>query len=75
MSRSLWRCRNPQCPVPHGAVLGRVTMEGGLVLAPSVAIYSVYLDAGKVVITCPGCGVVRVFRGSFVHSAQRNAST
>lgn len=66
MSRSLWRCRNPQCPVPHGAVLGRVTATGGLALVPTVRIVHCYFDTRKAMVTCPVCGTVREFRGSGV---------
>lgn len=67
MSRSLWRCRNPGCPVKHGAVLGRVTAEGGLVLHQSVS-FVAFLDTGRVTVTCPVCGHVRDFRGRSVRS-------
>ena len=63
MSRSLWRCRNRACPVPHGAVLGRITREGGLVLNPQVNSFRVYLDSQRVAIVCPGCSQAREFRG------------
>jgi hypothetical protein len=66
MSRSLWRCRNPQCPVPHGAVLGRVTPEGGLVLDPAIRQFQCFLDTRKSLVTCPTCKSVRVFRGTAV---------
>ncbi len=62
MSRSLWRCRNPGCCEPHGAVLGRLTADGGLVLDPGVMKFRIYLDTRRAVITCPGCGTVREFR-------------
>lgn len=64
MSRSRWRCRNPDCPSPHGAVLGRVTADGGLVLDPAVRAFAAYFDTGRAVITCPTCGAPREFRGS-----------
>jgi hypothetical protein len=63
MSRSLWRCRNPACGVPHGAVLGRVTAEGGLVLDPGVRRVSCFFDTRKAVVVCPVCGTAREFRG------------
>jgi hypothetical protein len=66
MSRSLWRCRNPGCPVPHGAVLGRVTVDGGLVLDPAVRSFAVYLDTGRVEVVCPACETKREFRGTSV---------
>jgi hypothetical protein len=66
MSRSLWRCRNPQCAVPHGAVLGRVTADGGLALDPCIRVLGCFLDSQKALVTCPVCGVVREFRGSAV---------
>jgi hypothetical protein len=68
VSRSLWRCRNPQCPAPHGAVLGRVTAEGGLVLVPTVTVFRVYLDTHRAAIGCPRCGHRRMFRGVAVIS-------
>ena len=67
MSRSLWRCRDPGCPVPHGAVLGRVTADGGLVLVPAVRSVHCFLDTRKALVTCPACGAVRAFRGRAVH--------
>jgi len=66
VSRSLWRCRNPNCSEPHGAVLGRVTAQGGLVLDPAVRVFAVYLDTRRAQITCPACGTPREFRGSCV---------
>ncbi len=63
MSRSLWRCRNPSCPVPHGAVLGRLTSEGGLVLDPAVVAFQCYLDTRRAVVACPACRTAREFRG------------
>lgn len=71
MSRSLWRCRNPQCPVPHGAVLGQVTIDGGLVLDRSVETYNIYMDTQRATIVCPDCMQVREFRGPAVYSARR----
>jgi hypothetical protein len=56
--------------VPYGAVLGRVTAEGGLVLDPDVETYSIYMDARRAVITCPSCGQGRGFRGVAVFSAK-----
>jgi hypothetical protein len=69
VSRSLWRCRNPACPVPHGAVLGQVT-EGklGLVLDPAVRRFRAYLDTRKTEVVCHECGTTRTFRGSAVFS-------
>jgi hypothetical protein len=72
MSRSLWRCRNPQCPVPHGAVLGRVTSGGGLVLSPQVKSFQAFLDSQRVTVVCPICGHAREFRGCALFS-QRGA--
>jgi hypothetical protein len=63
MSRSWWRCRNSDCPTPHGAVLGRVTADGGLILDPAVRTFAAYLDTRRVEITCPECGAKREFRG------------
>lgn len=69
MTHRAWRCRNPACPVPHGQVLGRLTLAGdGLVLAPGVAIAVVYLDSGRVEVACPACGAVRDFRGRSVRT-------
>ena len=69
MSRSLWRCRNPHCPVPHGAILGRVTKKGGLVLDAAVVDFWVFLDSRRVVVQCPRCGHAREFRGVAVFSS------
>lgn len=66
MSRSLWRCRNPQCPVPHGAVLGKVTADGGLALVPAIKTVHCFLDTRKAVVTCPACGTLREFRGTAI---------
>ena len=71
MSRSLWRCRNPKCPVPHGAVLGRLTSQGGLVLDAVVETYNIYLDTRRALVVCPACGARREFRGRAVFSAVR----
>lgn len=68
MSRSLLRCRNPACSVPHGAVLGRLTEEGGLVLAAEVERFAVFLNSRRCVIYCPLCGTARDFGGAFVRS-------
>ena len=68
MSRTLWRCRNRDCPAPHWAVLGRVTSEGGLVLDPTVEAYTVYIDTRRAVVRCPACREEREFRGRAVHS-------
>lgn len=75
MSRSLWRCRNPQCPVPHGAVLGRVTSDRGLVLDGSVETYNIYMDTQHATILCPQCTHLRVFRGTAVFSARRTQTS
>jgi hypothetical protein len=64
MSRSLWRCRNRACPIPHGAVLGYLTGRGGLRLDPAITTFVVYLDTDRVTVTCPACGTPRDFRGS-----------
>ena len=66
MSRSLWRCCNRECSTPHGAVLGQVTVEGGLALDPAVRSFAVYLDTRRAVVACPDCGMVREFRGTVV---------
>lgn len=66
MSRRLFRCLNPVCPAPHGAVLGRLTSEGGLVLTRQVGQARIYLDTRRVVVVCPHCGKERDFRGNAV---------
>ena len=68
MSRRLWRCRNPVCPVLHGASLGRLTSDHGLVIDPSVATFQAYFDTKKAIITCPHCGARREFRGQAIFS-------
>lgn len=68
MSRSLWRCRNPECSVPHGAVLGRVTAGGGLVLDPAVTVFQCFLDTRRVAIACPICRLPREWRRGPVYS-------
>ncbi|MDP9469116.1 MAG: hypothetical protein M3Q71_00395 [Chloroflexota bacterium] len=70
MSRSLWRCRNLNCPTPHGAVLGRLTADGGLVLDPAVVSFRAYFDTRRVVVACPACGTSREFRGLGVFSGR-----
>jgi hypothetical protein len=67
MGRREWRCRNQLCPVPHGAVSGKLANNGnGLVLEPGAAIAAVYLDAGRVEVACLACWAVRDFRGRFL---------
>jgi hypothetical protein len=68
MSRSWWRCRNRDCPVPHGAVLGWVTAEGGLVLDPVVRVFAAYFDTGRSEVVCPKCGMMRAFWGTSMRS-------
>ena len=66
MSRRLWRCRSETCPAPGGAVLGRLTADGGLVLDPTVVSFRAYLDTRKAAVVCPVCGLEREFRGPAV---------
>ncbi len=75
VSRSLWRCRNPSCLVPHGAVLGRLTTDGGLVLDHEVEHFAVFLDSARVALTCPRCGATRDFRGTALYSSCRTATS
>ena len=63
MSPRVWRCRDAACPVPHGVILGRVTIDGGLVLAPAVRSFAAYFDTGRVEVICPACGKKRDFHG------------
>ncbi len=70
MSRSLWRCRNLACPDSHGAILGRLTADGGLVVDPHVESIRIYLDTGRAVVTCPECDEMREFRGRAVFAAR-----
>lgn len=74
MSRSLWRCRSRACPAPHGAVLGRLTADGGLVLDPTVRTFRCYLDTRRAAVACPACGAEREFRGAAILSTGRAAS-
>lgn len=67
MSRSVWRCRNRDCPHPHGALLGRLTADEGLVLDERVLNVRAYLDTRRAVVTCPACGTDREFRGSALY--------
>jgi hypothetical protein len=55
--------------VPHGAVLGRVTADGGLALDPAVSTFAVYLDTGRIRVSCPACGTDRSFAGTVLFSA------
>ena len=73
MSRRWWRCRNPACPVPHGAILGRVTATGGLVLAHAVVTFAAYLDTRRLLVACPVCGAEREFRGDGMFSPPMGA--
>lgn len=66
MSRSQWRCRNSDCATRGGAVLGRVTSDGGLVLDPAVRLFAIYLDTQRAAVICHSCGSAREFRGRFV---------
>jgi hypothetical protein len=75
MSRSLWRCRNRECPDPHRTVLGRLTADGGLVLHATVETYTIYMDTRRAVITCPRCGQAREFRGGALFSSPDNRET
>jgi hypothetical protein len=75
MSRSLWRCQNRECPVPHGAELGRVTIDGGLALDPAVTTFRCYLDTRRVAVACPACGTEREYRGPMLVSARRGRAT
>ncbi|MDP9471642.1 MAG: hypothetical protein M3Q71_13415 [Chloroflexota bacterium] len=70
MSRRFFRCRNSDCPAPHGAVLGRLTGEGGLVLDPAVDGFRCFLDTRRAVISCPWCGLEREFRGAAIFSGR-----
>ncbi len=71
MSRSVWRCRNPDCSEPHGAVLGRLTIDGGLVLDPAVTAFQCFLDTKRAVVACPACGTRRMFSGTAVVTDHR----
>ena len=66
MSRRLWTCRNPRCPVMHGAVLGVLKGSGALDLAPGITRVRIHLDTRHVVVTCPHCGTDRIFRDGSV---------
>lgn len=68
MSRRNLRCRNPSCPVSHGALLGQVTSDGGLVLNPSVRAFAVYVDTKRVIVACPQCSARREFHGTALFS-------
>ena len=67
MSRRLLRCRNRACPVRGGAVLGRLTADGGLVLDPAVQNFRCFLDTRRAAVACPACGAEREFRGDVVY--------
>ena len=71
MSRHDWRCRNPRCLEPHGAVLGRVSSEGGLVLDPGVERFACYMDTKRATVWCPACGAAREFRGKAVRTSAK----
>jgi Fe2+ or Zn2+ uptake regulation protein len=66
MSRWLWRCHNPGCPTSHGAVMGRLTADGALVLDSAVSGFRCFLDTRHVMVVCPSCGTTREFRGPAV---------
>lgn len=61
MSTRLWKCRNPRCPIPHGEILGRLTVNGSLDLDHGVSQVRIYLDTRHVVVMCPRCGAARSF--------------
>jgi len=71
VSRRDWQCRNPDCPAPHGATLGRLTADGGLVLDPAVERFHCFLDTRRAVVACPNCGAWREFRGTAVLTGAR----
>lgn len=71
MSRRLWRCRNRDCPVPHGAVLGRLTVEGILIVDESIQAARCYLERGQALIKCPACGHLKTYFGLAVHFRSR----
>jgi len=73
MSRHRWFCRNPHCLVHHGALLGHLKADGGLVLEPEVMLATVYLDTRRAVVICPACGQHREFRGTWVRQRQEEA--
>jgi hypothetical protein len=50
-------------------MLGRVTVEGGLVLDPGVRSFAVYLDTRRIEVVCPACGTTRTFRGTSVRGS------
>jgi hypothetical protein len=66
MSTRRWRCRNPHCLVQHGALLGTLKADGGLVLEPEVMVGTVYLDTKRASIVCPVCGQARDFWGAWI---------
>ncbi|MDP9363508.1 MAG: hypothetical protein M3Q10_04640, partial [Chloroflexota bacterium] len=55
---------------PHGAVLGRLTSDGGLVLDPAVRSFRCFLDTRRAVVECPACGEGREFRGGAIIATQ-----
>jgi hypothetical protein len=71
MSTRLWKCRNPRCPVQHGAVLGFLRDNGALDLVPRVTRVRIHLDTRHVVVTCPHCGTDRIFREGSVFLGRR----
>ncbi len=73
MSRTYWRCRNPGCGNPHGAILGTLTVGGDLVLDPSIAAFRVHLDTRRVLVVCPLCGDARNFTRGSVFSGRTRA--
>lgn len=66
MGRRLLRCRNRDCPVGGGAVLGRLTDDGGVVVSPCKGGVLAFLDSGRAEIRCPACGRPRDFLGRYV---------
>src|SRR5437870_194156 len=53
MGRRFLRCTNRACPVPHGAVLGRLTEGSGLELSETVTDLRCYFDSARAQLTCP----------------------
>ncbi len=63
MGRRYFRCRNPDCRVRHGALLGRLTLGGGIELYPDSCSVRVFLDTRRAVVKCSHCGRERGFEG------------
>jgi hypothetical protein len=70
MSNCAWRCRNPNCGRPHGAVLGTLKDGTTLELRPGVRISRAHLDRARAVVLCPVCHAPHIFEGGSIYAPE-----